>query len=80
MLSDGDDRTELRDEDEGYSLGERVLLDLHRSRRRMGEGFARRDPTADFELKRARMNAILEIARAVRNEGEGVQPTTRSET
>jgi hypothetical protein len=48
--------------------GDRALLDLNRAQRALGRNFDRQDPRAAFYLKRAKVNALLELARAIRGE------------
>ena len=59
-------------EDE-LSSTERVYLDIARARGAFGRDFGRHDPKGRFYLRRAMLNAILEIGDAVRREG-GEEP------
>ena len=48
------------------SGADRVFLDLARARHSVGKDFGRRDPRTQYYLRRAKVNALLEIARALR--------------
>ncbi len=55
-------------DDSRHTAGDRALIDIGRARKALGPEFARKDPRAMFYLKRAKLNALLEIGRAIRGE------------